>query len=54
MNHLLRISLYLLLLSLLSACGSTPKEVDRDGLRQRELMKKRHKWKYKPQRDPLC
>lgn len=35
MNHLLRISLYLLLLSLLSACGSTPKEVDRDGLRQR-------------------
>ena len=35
MNHLLRISLYFLLLSLLSACGSTPKEVDRDGLRQR-------------------
>ena len=35
MNFLLRISIYLLFLSLLSACGSTPKEVDRDGLRQR-------------------
>ena len=35
MNFLLRISIYLLFLSLLIACGSTPKEVDRDGLRQR-------------------
>ena len=35
MNLILRMSLYLLCLSLLSACGSTPKEVDRDGLRQR-------------------
>ncbi len=35
MNLILRFSLCFVCLSLLNACGSTPKDVDRDGLRER-------------------
>lgn len=35
MSHLIKIFVSLILISSFVACGSTPKEVDREGLRER-------------------